>query len=87
MTNNRHYFHHQVVYAIKNGQLHYKIKNLFATELYEHSKRDFNHFARRMGDVRSSEEPEAVLIRKVEGNKHQVLVEINDIYYIYSLNL
>jgi hypothetical protein len=27
------------------------------------------------------------LIRKIEGSRHQVLVEIGDIYYLYSLNL
>jgi hypothetical protein len=34
MTNNHHYFHHRVVYALKNDQLNFKIKNLFAIELY-----------------------------------------------------
>lgn len=34
-----------------------------------------------------TEEPESVLIRKVEGSKHQVLVDIGDIYYLYSLYL
>jgi hypothetical protein len=27
------------------------------------------------------------MIRKVEGSKHQVLVEIGDLFYLYSLNL
>jgi hypothetical protein len=53
MTSNRHYFHHQVIYAIKNDQLHYKIKNLFAIELYENSKKDFYNFARRMGEAKN----------------------------------
>jgi hypothetical protein len=34
MTSNRHYFHHSVVYAIKHEQLCFKIKSLFAIELY-----------------------------------------------------
>jgi hypothetical protein len=41
ITNNRHYFYHRILYAIKNGQFSFKIKNLFAIELYENSKRDF----------------------------------------------
>lgn len=55
MTNNRHYFHHHVVYAIRNGQLQFKIKNLFAVELYENSKKDFYSFGRKVGEVRPVE--------------------------------
>jgi hypothetical protein len=43
------------VYALKNEQLNYKIKNLFAMELYENSKKDYYNLARRMGQIKHTE--------------------------------
>ena len=56
-TNNSHYFFHRIVYAIKNGELVYKTKNFYATELFSICKKDYRHFAEIVGEIRHVCEP------------------------------
>ena len=87
ITTNQHYFSHRVVYAFRNGELSAKIKNLVALELYDSQRKDLEVLSREVCDVRmTKEEADSVKLKRVEGFKHQVVVERGENCYVYSLS-